>query len=117
MADVFTVQGPTVLIAANATAPAGVQINGASADIKTNVVRIVNDDANQTVYVGYANTANGAKLNAVIPVAAGNNSIPVLPRTEVILRLNIATPQLFISGQTNQAVSANFFVTPGSAQR
>lgn len=117
MSLTFMPLGKTFLVAANATAPSGVQIVGASNDIKTNVLRLFNDDANQTVYAATDITAAGAKSNAVIPGASGNFSIPVAPRTEVVIRLAIATPQLFVSGITASATQANLMVTPGADLR
>ncbi len=103
--------GPSFLVAANTTAPAGVQVQ-CCGNQNTNVFRLFND-SNQTVYYGYANTAQGAKDASVIPVAAGNLSMGIPSLTVQVIRTGISTPQVFFSGITANATQANLTVTPG----
>lgn len=111
--NAFMPMGPTCCVAANATPPAGVQLlccgnNSAGA------VYCVNEDANQTVYLGFGATANDAKLNAGVPAAAGANmSVGVPPLTVTVVRTRFTSPNLYVSGITRSATQANVGVCPG----
>lgn len=104
--------GPTVLVAANATAPSGTRIlccgnNTASA------IRVFNADANQTVHFSMGATAAEAQGNATIPTSAGNMSMGLPPLTVEVVRVRGSMPpNLFVSGITASASQANLQVTP-----
>lgn len=113
MSRPFIIQGNSYLVAANASAPTGVQIVAFSNDIKTNTLRLHNADANQIIYWGIGATPAAAQANAVIPGATGNASLGLSPLMIEVVRVSIQTPQLFISGITASATQANLIVTPG----
>lgn len=108
----FMIQGNTVLIAANATSPAGVQIQ-ADGNQAVNGVRLFNGDASNKVWVGFGASANEAKNNAIISVAGGSRSVGLPPLAIEIVRTRFATPNLYVSGITSVSVQANLEVTPG----
>lgn len=106
----FNPQGKTVVIAAAATAPDGVQapvleFNNQQA---AGEYRFVNDGAN-TVFLGVGNTAATAKANAVAPVAGTPSSAIVLvPGAVEVMRFGVNS---FFSGLAAGATTV--YVTPG----
>jgi len=105
--------GPTSLIAANATAPAGVQLAGdpTAATMEWVQYRIQNNGA-QTAFYSFGSNATVAQNNAVIPTNAsvGGNCYP-LPAGAV--EVITAKPSQFWSGITSANTGASVFITPG----
>jgi hypothetical protein len=106
----FNPQGKTVVVAAAAVAPAGVQapVDQRFSAQETGQVRIVNASAN-TVHLGYGSTAAEAQANAVAAVA-GNPapSIPLVAGAVEILRFSAG---LYFSGAASGA--STVYMTPG----
>lgn len=106
----FNPQGKTVVVAAAATAPDGVQapvleFNNQQA---SGEYRFVNSGTN-TVFLGVGNTAAAAKANAVAPVAGTPSAAVVLvPGAVEILRFGVNS---FFSGLASGATTV--YVTPG----
>ena len=106
----FSPLGNTVVVAAAATAPDGVQVPVYNRFDPQNAgqYRFVNAGTN-TVFLGTGNTAAEAKANAVAPVAGTpSNAIALLPGAVEILRFNIFT---FFSGLASGATTV--YITPG----
>lgn len=106
----FNPQGETVVVAAAAVAPAGVQapVYRQLSAQETGQVRVVNSGAN-IVHLGVGPTAAVAQSNAVAALA-GNPapSIPLLPGAVEILRFGAGA---FFSGAA--AVATTVYITPG----
>jgi len=113
VSDPFQPIGPTSKIAANATAPSGVQLAG---DPTAEVMgwrqyRIQNNGA-ETVFYAYGANASAAQTNAAIPTNAsvGANSYPIpAGAVEVIT----AKPSLYWSGITAGNTGVSLYITPG----
>lgn len=106
----FNPQGPTVVVAADAAAPLGVQapVAVAYAAMETGQVRIVNSGTN-TVHLGVGATAAAAQTAAVAAAAgAPAAGIPLLSGATEILRFS---PGMFFSGVA--AAASTVFITPG----
>lgn len=106
----FNPQGETVVVAAAAVAPLGVQVPVYQkfSDHVAGQIRIVNASAN-TVHLGYGPTAAEAQANAVAAVA-GNPapSIPLVPGAVEILRFSSG---MYFSGVA--AGASTVYMTPG----
>lgn len=106
----FTPQGNTVVIAAAATAPAGVQaLTLAKFEAQaTGQYRIINSGA-VTVFLGIGASAAEAQANAVAPVAGTPSSAIVLvPGAVEVLRFN---PASYFSGLA--ASAATVYIVQG----
>lgn len=104
--------GPSYLVAANATAPNGVQILSCANQSMTGL-RLFNSDNANIVYYGLGASAAEAKANATVPTAAGNMSVGLPPLAVEVIRTKLPVPQVFVSGITTVSVQANLMVTPG----
>ncbi len=106
----FNPQGNTVVVAAAAVAPAGVQapVNGKFDAQATGQVRIVNAGTN-TVHLGVGPSASEATANAVA-AAAGSPAagIPLLAGAVEILRFPLGS---YFSGVASAATTV--YLTPG----
>ena len=106
----FNPQGETVVIAAAAVAPAGVQVPVYQkfSDHVAGQMRIVNASTN-TVHLGYGPTAAEAQANAVAALA-GNPapSIPLVAGAVEILRFSAG---MYFSGVA--AAASTIYMTPG----
>lgn len=106
----FSPLGETIVVAANATAPAGIQVPVYQKFDPQNAgqFRFVNAGTN-TVFLGTGASAAEATANAVAPVA-GNPSpaVVLLPGAVEIIRFNKDT---FFSGLA--AAANTVYVTPG----
>lgn len=106
----FNPQGKTVVVAAAAIAPLGVQVpvDQRFAAQESGQVRIVNIGTN-TVHLGVGATAAAAQANAVA-AAAGSpaNGIPLVAGAVEIMRFG---PGLYFSGVASGATTV--YVTPG----
>lgn len=111
--NAFMPQGKTFLVAANATAPSGVQITCFNAAMIAPCVRLFNQDANNTVWYGLGNSAANATAAAQIPTVSGNAGIGLPPLGVEVIRTRFPIPQLWVSGITSVSVQANLEVTPG----
>ena len=106
----FTPQGNTVVIAAAATAPAGVQalVSKFASNQATGQYRIVNGGSN-TVFLGFGVSAADAQANAVAPVAGTpSNAIVLVPGAVEVLRF---TPEAYFSGLAASATTV--YITQG----
>jgi hypothetical protein len=107
----FAPLGETVVIAAAASAPAGLQVPVYAKFDPQNAgqYRITNSSTTVTVFLGFGGTAADATANAVAPIA-GNPSpaIVLMPGTTAILRMN---GSVFFSGVAASAVTV--YITPG----
>lgn len=106
----FNPQGETVVVAAAAVAPLGVQVpvDQRAKPQETGQIRIVNTSSN-TVHLGYGPTAAIAQANAVA-AAAGNPapSIPLVAGAVEILRFSAG---MYFSGVA--AGASTIYMTPG----
>jgi hypothetical protein len=105
----FNPQGKTVVIAAAAVAPAGVQVPiYKNLPVNTGQIRVVNASDN-LVHLGIGPTAAAAQANAVA-ATAGNpaNSIPLVAGAVEILRFG---PDSYFSGVASGA--STVYMTPG----
>jgi hypothetical protein len=106
----FTPQGKTVVIAAAATAPAGVQalVSQFASNQATGQYRIVNAGSN-TVFLGFGASAADAQANAVAPVAGTpSNAIVLVAGAVEVLRF---TPEAYFSGLASGATTV--YITQG----
>lgn len=106
----FNPQGNTVVVAAAAVAPSGVQapVNIKFNEQETGQVRIVNAGTN-LVHLGVGPTAAAAQANAVAAAAgAPAAGIPLVAGAVEILRFNQNT---YFSGLSSAA--ATVYITPG----
>jgi hypothetical protein len=107
----FTPLGDTVVLAANTTAPTGIQAPTNNVNDKRSVgaYRVFNSGS-ETVYISFAPTAAQATTEAVIPTAGNAQAvIPVSAGATEVLRLG---DDPFLSGITSTG-AATVFVTPG----
>lgn len=106
----FSPLGETIVVAANATAPAGIQAPVLTKfdHQSTGQYRLVNAGTN-TVFLGTGTSAAEATANAVAPIA-GNPSpaIVLLPGAVEIIRFNKDT---YFSGLA--AAANTIYITPG----
>lgn len=104
----FNPQGNTVVVAAAAVAPLGVQAPVANGQTAAGQFRIVNAGTN-LVHLGVGPTAAAAQANAVA-ATAGNPAagIPLVPGAVEILRFGA---EAFFSGLASAANTV--YVTPG----
>jgi hypothetical protein len=106
----FNPQGNTVVVAANATAPDGVQV---PVNVKFNAqdtgqIRIVNAGIN-LVHLGVGTTAASAKANAVAAAAGVPAAgVPLVPGAVEIIRFPIGS---YFSGLASAATTV--YMTPG----
>lgn len=104
----FNPQGKTVVVAADAIAPAGVQVPVANGQTAAGQFRIVNSGT-VTVFLGVGSTAAAAQANAVAPVAGiPSEAIALVPGAVEILRFGA---EVFFSGLASAA--ATVYITPG----
>ena len=106
----FNPQGNTVVVAAAATAPAGVQapVNGKFDAQATGQVRIVNAGSN-TVHLGVGQSAAEATANAVAATAGSPAAgIPLVPGAVEVLRFPLGS---YFSGVA--AAATTLYITPG----
>jgi hypothetical protein len=106
----FTPQGKTVVIAAAATAPSGVQalVSQFASNQATGQYRIVNAGSN-TVFLGFGASAADAQANAVAPVAGTpSNAIVLVAGAVEVLRFN---PESYFSGLAASATTV--YITQG----
>lgn len=110
----FNPQGNTVVVAAAATAPAGVQapVNGKFDAQATGQVRIVNAGTN-TVYLGVGPSAAEAQANAAAGLNLINHGdsqpvVPLVPGAVEILRFPLGS---YFSGFATGATT--LYITPG----
>ena len=107
----FAPLGETVVIAAAASAPAGLQVPVFARVDAQNAgqYRITNSSTTITVFLGAGSTAAIATANAVAPTAGvPTAAIVLLPGTTAILRFSTGT---FFSGVSSSA--ATVYITPG----
>jgi len=106
----FRPNGNTILITANTTAPAGVQVTNYSGDgIGQFVYRFVNSGS-APVAIGIGATAGEAQSNAVVPTAgAGNRCLVLLGGSIEVFTLPPGTFLSAICAVGAQAV----YVVPG----
>lgn len=104
----FNPQGETVVVAAAAVAPVGIQALTTQSPGQAGQYRFVNAGVN-TVFLGIGSTAAIAQANAVAPVA-GNPSpaIPLIPGAVEILRFG---EESYFSGLA--AAATTLYITPG----
>jgi hypothetical protein len=106
----FNPQGNTVVVAANATAPDGVQVpvNNKFNAQETGQIRIVNAGTN-LVHLGVGFTAAAAKANAVASAAGVPAAgVPLVPGAVEILRFPLNS---YFSGLASGATTV--YMTPG----
>lgn len=104
----FNPQGKTVVVAAAAVAPAGVQAPVANGQTAAGQFRIVNAGT-ITVFLGVGPTASAAQANAVAPVAGTpSDAVVLVPGAVEILRFG---SEAFFSGLASAA--ATVYITPG----
>lgn len=106
----FAPLGKTVVVAAAAVAPAGIQapVTTSYDPQNSGQYRFVNSGA-VTVFLGFGSSADIAKANAVAPTAGTPTySVVLIAGAVAILRFNIAT---YFSGLSS--APATVYVTPG----
>jgi hypothetical protein len=106
----FAPLGNTIVVAAAATAPTGIQalVNTKFDPMSAGQYRFVNAGVN-TVFLGTGASAAEATANAVAPIAgAPSGAIPLLPGAIEILRFNQST---YFSGLA--AAATTIYITPG----
>ena len=107
----FAPQGQTIVVAADAVAPTGIQapVLGRLDAQGTGQYRIINASATVTVFLGVGSTAAEAAANAVAPVAGTPSAAIVLvPGAVEILRFSRLS---FFSGLG--ASAATVYIVPG----
>lgn len=104
----FTPDGSTVVVAAAATAPDGVQVSSSPSAQATGQVRIVNASLN-TVHLGVGATAAAAKA-AAVAATAGNPAagIPLVAGAVEIMSFPVGS---YFSGVASGA--STVYITPG----
>lgn len=104
----FNPQGKTIVVAANAVAPLGIQ---ATVDVQLNShgqYRIVNTGT-VTVHLGVGSTAEEAQTNSVAAVSGTSaNGIPIVPGAVEVISF---PAQSFFSGISSAATT--LYITPG----
>ncbi len=106
----FRPMGLTVVVAANSTAPDGVQapVTGLQAAAETGQIRIVNAGSN-LVHLGVGGTAAAAKANAVAAAAGVPAAgVPLLAGAVEVLRFSAG---MYFSGVASGATTV--YITPG----
>ena len=106
----FAPLGKTIVVAAAATAPAGIQAPVTSNSDQQNAgqYRVINSGI-VTVFLGFGQSAAEATANAVAPIAGTPSKAIVLVAGAVeVLRFNQAT---FFSGLAS--ASTTVYITPG----
>jgi hypothetical protein len=107
----FAPLGNTVVIAADASAPTGVQalVHGTLDAQAVGQYRVINASAVNTVFLGFGSTAALAQTNAVAPIAGTPSSaIVLLPGSVEILRFSANT---FFSGLA--AAASTVYIVQG----
>jgi hypothetical protein len=107
----FSPLGKTVVVAADASAPTGVQVpvNTRLDGQAVGQYRFVNASAVNTVFLGFGSTAALAQTNAIAPIAGTPSSaIVLLPGSVEILRFNTNT---FFSGLA--AAASTVYIVQG----
>jgi|SRR3990172_4750903 len=103
----FNPRGNTVVVAAAATAPLGVQVPSSSYG-QSGQYRVVNTGTN-TVFLGVGSTSLAAQANAVAPIAGSPSpAIALLPGAVEILSFG---DQAYFSGLA--AAATTLYITPG----
>lgn len=111
--NAFIPQGPTLVVAAAGTAPSGSQIQCCGSAI-ANTLRLFNEDNANVVWYAVGNSAVTAQSLAKFPVGANANmGIPLPPLAVEVIRINLPTPNVYISAITRGSNTANMHVTPG----
>jgi len=102
----FEVQGKTVTFTGDATAPAGVQA------LSNNDVRspqkMLTNAGTVAVFVGWGETSDAAKANAILPTGTPRYGYYLLPSTQVVIT---APPEAYFTGIS--ASAAIVYITPG----
>jgi hypothetical protein len=107
----FAPQGNTIVVAADSSAPTGIQAPVLSRfDAQgTGQYRIINASTTVTVFLGVGGTAAEAQSNTVAPIAgAPSAAIVLVPGAVEILRFNRTS---FFSGLS--ASAATVYIVPG----
>jgi hypothetical protein len=107
----FSPLGETIVVAADATAPAGIQAPGYTKFDATNAgqYRITNASTANIAFIGTGATAAEATANAVAPIAGDPSpAIVLLPSSVAILRFSQVT---YFSGLA--AAATTVYITPG----
>lgn len=105
----FNPQGETIVVAAAATAPAGVQAATRQSTGQAGQYRVVNAGTN-TVFLGVGSSSAAAQANAVAPVA-GNPS-PAIALVPGAVEIFSFGEDAFFSGLAASATTV--YITPGS---
>jgi hypothetical protein len=104
----FLPLGETIVVAAAAVAPAGIQALATQNFGQAGQYRVVNAGTN-TVFLGVGSTAAVAQANAVAPVAGDPSpAIPIVPGAVEILRFG---EEIYFSGLA--AAATTLYITPG----
>jgi hypothetical protein len=109
--NAFTPLGSTIVVPADAVAPAGLQALVSERNRAQNVgqYRIINASTTVTVFLGVGATADEATANTVAPIAGTeSNAIVLVPGAVEILRFG---PEAFFSGLGS--APATVYITPG----
>lgn len=104
-------QGPTALVAASQTPPAGVQCGTVAGNQIASY--LLYNDGTVTAFVSTGKTSAAAQLNAVIPTAAAPMQVYPVPAKGYLPVNDLVNA--FWSGITASG-TANVFVTPVAAQ-
>lgn len=107
----FCQSGKTIVVAADASAPLGVQAPSTSSgtSILSGQYRIVNAGSN-TVFLGVGSTATIAQSNTVAPIAGTSAiAIPLVPGAVEIFSFGESS---FFSGLASAATT--LYITPGT---
>ena len=103
----FNPQGNTVVVAADPTAPLGVQAPASTVNPRGQY-RVVNA-GNVTVHLGIGTTATLAQTNAVAPTSGNPQySVPLVAGAVEILRF---APDSYFSGLASEETT--LYITPG----
>lgn len=104
----FLPLGETVVVAADAVVPVGLQVPATQSPGQAGQYRIVNAGTT-TVFLGIGYTAAIAQANAVAPVAGNPSSaIPLVPGAVEIIRFG---EEAYFSGLASAATT--LYITPG----
>ena len=107
----FSPLGETIVVAADPTAPVGIQapVYAKFDPANAGQYRITNASTDNTVFIGAGATAAEATANAVAPVAGDPSpAVVLLPGSVAILRFNQGT---YFSGLA--AAASTVYITPG----
>jgi hypothetical protein len=111
----FMSLGATSAVAANSTAPAGVQLSGdnTATSMTWRQYRAMNN-SNMTVFYAYAANATLAQSAAVIPTNAGAGATATFPLAAGQVEIITAPAGQYWSGITAANFAGQgFFITPG----